>query len=75
MNQSVNPCEDFFSYTCGNYNKENPIPDSQIMNDLNRRKEREYELKAKGTLLISNIFKIFSIFSGRAHDKRIEKVE
>nr|XP_018916044.1 PREDICTED: endothelin-converting enzyme 2-like isoform X1 [Bemisia tabaci] len=50
MNQSVNPCEDFFSYTCGNYNKENPIPDSQIMNDLNRRKEREYELKAKAML-------------------------
>lgn len=30
MNESIDPCEDFFQYSCGNWIKNNPIPPSEI---------------------------------------------
>lgn len=30
MDQTVNPCEDFYQYSCGGWIKENPIPDGKF---------------------------------------------
>lgn len=33
MDMSQNPCEDFFKFTCGNFEKEHPRADYESSND------------------------------------------
>lgn len=33
MDFTVEPCEDFFKFTCGNFDEEHPRPDSQTSHD------------------------------------------
>ncbi|GAB0092734.1 neprilysin [Sergentomyia squamirostris] len=33
MDQSVDPCEDFYKFTCGNWAEEHPRPDTSMSND------------------------------------------
>jgi predicted metalloendopeptidase len=30
MDQTVDPCEDFYRFTCGNWEQEHPTPDSAL---------------------------------------------
>lgn len=33
MDNTANPCEDFFQYMCGNFENEHPLPDTSTSHD------------------------------------------
>jgi endothelin-converting enzyme/putative endopeptidase len=43
MDQSVNPCQDFFKYSCGGWLKKNPIPPDQPRWDVYAKMENDNE--------------------------------
>ena len=53
MDRSVNPCEDFFHFTCGNWIKLNPIPADESRWDVYSKMTEENERYLWGLLLDS----------------------
>jgi len=50
MDRSIQPCENFFLYSCGNWMKENPIPSDQARWDVYSKLTYENELFLWGLL-------------------------
>jgi endothelin-converting enzyme/putative endopeptidase len=51
MDRTVNPCEDFFHYTCGNWLRKNPIPADQAAWDVYSKLATENQQYLWGILL------------------------
>ena len=50
MDRSVDPCEDFFAYSCGNWIKHNPIPPDQSDWSLYSKMQDENLVRLRGIL-------------------------
>lgn len=52
MDQSVSPCEDFYSFSCGGWLKENPIPEDSSSYGIYPWLRQHVDIRLKG--LITN---------------------
>ena len=50
MDRSVDPCVDFFAYSCGGWIKKNPIPPDQSSWDTYSKMEDENRIRLRGIL-------------------------
>ncbi|XP_068160623.1 phosphate-regulating neutral endopeptidase PHEX [Antennarius striatus] len=50
MDQSVDPCEDFYSYSCGGWVKENPIPEDSAVYGIYPWLRQQVDIKLKELL-------------------------
>ncbi|XP_077998021.1 neprilysin-1-like [Glandiceps talaboti] len=50
MDQSVDPCQDFYQYTCGSWNKQNYIPEDQSVYDIFTEMRDKVELTGRRLL-------------------------
>ncbi|CAO1428955.1 unnamed protein product [Diamesa tonsa] len=51
MNTSVNPCDDFYAYSCGNWAKHNPIPQDKVAYDTFEILRESLDVALKDLLL------------------------
>lgn len=48
MDQSVNPCEDFYTFSCGGWLKENPIPEDSSSYGIYPWLRQQVDVRLKG---------------------------
>lgn len=52
MNETVNPCDDFYSYVCGSWPRNYPVPEEKFKWDLDSMIEEEINTILKGRVLM-----------------------
>ena len=50
MNPKIDPCDDFFEYACGNWNKKNVIPEDKSSYNTFEKLHDELQITLKGKL-------------------------
>lgn len=56
MDRSVNPCEDFYSFSCGGWLKENPIPEDSSSYGIYPWLRQHVDIQLKGVFEPLNYF-------------------
>lgn len=51
MDQSVDPCQDFYTFSCGGWLKENPIPEDSSSYGIYPWLRQQVDLKLKGVIV------------------------
>lgn len=62
MDQSVNPCEDFYAFSCGGWLKENPIPEDSSSYGIYPWLRQHVDIQLKGLRINSSILVFLQSF-------------